>query len=377
VGVLAAVGSTASAAGARTLDVAKLGKDTNPCTATKPCKTIEHAVSKAHRGDTVLVSAGTYAEMVTITRGITLAANAGVQINALGLTNGILVEGPHAAGTVVRGFTVKGATFEGILAERTSHVKLTGNLVRGNDLGAGKPGATGECAPSGQIPGDCGEGIHLMSVTNSQVSGNIVSGNSGGILLTDELGPTARNVISRNSALNNVADCGITVAGHSAKAVSASGKPQPKLAGIYNNTITQNVANGNGTKGEGAGIILAAGGPGSAVYDNVVSHNTANGNGLAGVTLHSHAPGQDLNGNKIIDNSVSRDGLDSASEAEFGENGLTVGILVGSGVAKLKGTVITGNTISNVHYGIYTKNVPPIKPKSNKFHKVTIALTQI
>ena len=47
-----------------------------------------------------------------------------------------------------------------------------------------------ECQAAGEVPGDCGEGIHLMSVADSTVAGNYVTGNSGGILLTDEFGPT-------------------------------------------------------------------------------------------------------------------------------------------------------------------------------------------
>jgi nitrous oxidase accessory protein NosD len=375
--VLAVSCAAASAAAAKTLYVSPTGNDSHACTLAAPCKTIGHAVAKARKGDAVNVAHGTYAEQVTLTKDITVVGVAGPVVNAAGQANGFLIKGPGAAGAVVRGFVVKGATFEGILAMSTSRVTISSNVVRNNNQGGNATTKTGECAPAGQVPGDCGEGLHLMSVTNSHVVGNTVDGNAGGILLTDELGPTARNVISRNSVVNNLFDCGITVAGHSTKAVSSTGTPQPKVAGIYNNTISQNVTNGNGIKGEGAGILLAAGGPGSGVYNNVVSNNTANGNGLAGVTLHSHAPGQDLNGNKIINNKLGNDGLDSASEAEFGENGLTVGILVGSGATMLKGTVITGNTITNVHYGIYTKNVPTMKLKSNKFSKVTIALTQI
>ena len=40
-------------------------------------------------------------------------------------------------------------------------------------------------------PDDCGEALHLQTVTGSTVSGNLVQDNVGGILLTDEDGPTA------------------------------------------------------------------------------------------------------------------------------------------------------------------------------------------
>lgn len=370
--VLAVSGTTAAAAAAKTLYVAKSGSDANACTKKAACATIGHAVGKAHKGDTVKVAAGTYAEMVTVSNNISLVGS-GATIDAAGQNNGIQINGLHAAGTAVRGFKVEHANFEGILAQQTSRLKISGNEVRENDLGMFAQSPTGECAPNGQIPGDCGEGIHLMSVTNSHVTGNTVTANSGGILLTDELGPTARNTISANRVLRNLYDCGITVAGHNPKAISANGKLAPKTAGIYRNTISKNVSNGNGIKGEGAGILLAVAGPGAAVYDNLVQGNTANNNNLAGVTLHLHAPGSYLNDNKIIGNRLRHDGV--GGDPDFNVKG-TIGILVGSAANKLKGTVISGNRISDVHFGIWTENVPTIKRKSNKFHNVNEPLTQ-
>ena len=154
----------------------------------------------------------------------------------------------------------------------------------------------------------------------------------------------AHNLISGNLVSKNVLDCGITMAGHNPKAAQG-GKPAPKVGGVYRNTITANTANGNGVKGEGAGILMAGAGPRSRRLRQRVRANTANGNGIAGVTIHNHAPGQDLNGNKILSNHLSHNGLDDTSEAEFGgadfAKNTTVDILVGSGVDKLTGTVIT------------------------------------
>jgi parallel beta-helix repeat protein len=370
--VLAASGATASAAAAKTLYVAKTGSDANACTKKAPCQTISHAVGLAHKGDTVKVAAGTYTEMVAITSRIGLVGS-GATIDATGQSNGVQISGPQSAGAAVRGFEVENATFEGILAQHTSRLDISSNNVHHNDLGMFAQTPTGECAPSGQIPGDCGEGLHLMSVTNSHVTRNTVSDNSGGILLTDELGPTARNTVSGNRVLGNLYDCGITVAGHNPKAISATGKLAPSVGGIYRNTITKNVSNGNGVKGEGAGILLAVAGPGAAVYDNLVRGNTANDNNLAGVTLHLHAPGSYLNSNKIIGNRLSHDGLGGDPDFKVTQ---TVGILVGSAVGKLRGTVISANTISDVHFGIWTQGVSKIKRKSNKFHHVDVPLTQ-
>jgi parallel beta-helix repeat protein len=307
-----------------------------------------------------------------ITKGIRVAGVGRPVVAANGLDEGFFVAGRQSAGAVVSGFVVRGANFEGILVETTSRVTISNNAVQGNDQGRKAQKPVGECAPMGQVPGDCGEGVHLMSVTNSRVVGNQVNRNSGGILLTDELGPTAHNLISGNDVSHSPLDCGVTIAGHNSQALG-----HPKTAGVYGNTIINNVANDVGTKGEGAGILIAAAVPGAAAYDNLVKNNVANDDGLAGVTLHSHTPAQDLNGNVIINNRLKHDGLDAGSEAEFGENGKTVGILVGSGVTKLKGIVIAGNTIQNVHFGIYTKNAPKVNPRANTFKNVKVRIKQV
>jgi hypothetical protein len=127
------------------------------------------------------------------------------------------------------GLTVSGALGEGILATGSlaghsiGDVLIEGNRVIGNDLGGIPPTTSSpypQCIAIGQVPGDCGEGIHLMSV--------------------------------------------------------------------YDNVISHNRITGNGTSGEGAGVLFANATAGTASYDNVVAHNYIAGNGLAGVTLHAH-----------------------------------------------------------------------------------------
>lgn len=371
--VLAAAGATAAGAGAKTLYVADTGNNANPCTSVHPCKTIGRGVGVAKPGDTVMVAKGTYHQDIQIRKRIHVVGVGHPVDNAKGRDNGFVVQGAKAAGATVSGFIVKNAAFEGILVKKTSHVTIAHNTVVHNDQGLKAAKPTGECAPQGTTPGDCGEAIHLISATSSKVTGNVIKGNAGGILLTDEFGPTTHNLISHNKASNNVLDCGITIAGHNPK------------GGVNNNTITHNTANGNGIKGEGAGILLAAGAPGDSVANNLVEGNTANNNGLAGITVHSHffgpnVPVGNLNGNRIINNKVSHDGLSDKSEAEFGETdgktSVSVGILVGSDVAKLSGIVISGNKVSNVHFGIYTKNAPTVKPSANKFSHVAVPVKQ-
>lgn len=378
--VLATGAVAAAPAMAKTLYVTTKGKNTKACTVIKPCKTISYAVGKAGKGDTVDVAKGTYKDSVKVTKDITLVGTGTPVINAKGKANAILISGAKAAGTEVKGFRVENANDEGILAMQTSKVTIYDNTVTLNDKGISAKTPTGECATVQDVPGDCGEGLHLMTVSDSRVVDNTVKDNLGGILVTDEFGPTDANLIAYNIVLDNVGDCGITLAGHNTGAY-VSGALQPTKGGVYDNIVAFNTANDNGTKGQGGGILAAAGAPGSAVYDNTVQNNTADGNGLGGFTLHSHSPGQYFNDNRIIDNTFLDDGVAGNTGNTPGDSDAgitnTVGIIVYSAVTPLSGTVITGNNLGNEYYGIWTENVPTLSQSANNFGSgVTIDVSQ-
>jgi hypothetical protein len=355
-------------------------------------KTIRGSLKAAPAGSTVVVCRGTYHEQVAITKPVLLTGKHAV-INETGVTPKFTVDVPGIgplkifAGVVitsshvrVRGFTVRNALGEGILAAGVKgtirDVAIEHNAVLHNDLGGGVPPASPyfECQPSGPIPGDCGEGVHFIAVAFSSVSGNHIARNSGGILLTDETGPTHNNLIENNNVTRNIDDCGITVPGHNPAALDSSGKPQPKVAGVYRNLIVHNRVVGNGTKGEGAGVLFANATAGTASYDNVVADNYIAGNGLSGVTMHAHTlgPGQfeDLSGNRVVGNSIGRnnlagDGLDG-SVADM----KTTGVLVFSGGTPVTVTV-AHNHIFNNAVGIWlSKPVHANGLHTNVFHHV-------
>lgn len=280
------------------------------------------AVSAAASGETIIVCRGTYSEDVVVPASLSDLSIIGVGhpvINATGLFNGFQVLG---SGTKIEGFTVEDALGEGILVGLSttpvSHVTISRNTVRHNDQGnpTGAPITTSsypQCnaspaAPS--TPGDCGEGIHLANVFDSRVVGNTVVANSGGILLSDDTGATHGNLVAFNDVSGNTLDCGITIASHT---------PQVFGGGVYDNRILSNRVTDNGIAGQGAGVLLATAvpgdvpgvpGTGGAVYDNLVEGNYLAGNGLGGVTVHSHATGENLNGNTITRNLIGRNNLD-------------------------------------------------------------------
>jgi parallel beta-helix repeat protein len=313
---------------------------------------VNAAIAAVPTGGTVIACSGTYREDVTITKPLSLRGNGHVVIDATNQTNGVLVKANHV---MLSGLTVTNAIGEGVLVLSSKYVTVERNVVEHNDLGGlpvnPVPNSYQECQAQQGVPGDCGEGIHLMGVTYSTVDGNVSTGNSGGILVSDETGPTAHNRITGNTVTDNVLDCGITVVGHNTHGV-ANGVPAPSVAGVYDNLVRGNRIDGNGTQGEGAGVVIATGPPGGAVYDNTVEDNSIDGNGLSGVTVHSHAPGQFLNGNVVRDNEIGTNNLSGDKDFTPAVDLQTTGVLVAT-VAPLS-IEVSGNQVHDDHFGVWT-----------------------
>ena len=348
----------APAASAATRQVAPTGADVGGCISS-PCRTIGYAVGQANAKDVVSVAPGTYAESVTVAKRLTLLGN-DATLDAAGFDQGLVISGSGAAGTEVRGFTVENAGLEGIFAVQTSKLTIARNTVVHND-------AYGPFSPlCVNQPDDCGEAVHLQSVTDSTVSGNLVQDNVGGILLTDEDGPTSGNTISDNRVLDNSKDCGITLASHHFQLGSPAA---PSVAGVYRNRVLDNTANGNGA----AGIGVFAGPPGAAAWGNLLAGNTAMNNGLPGVALHSHTPFQNLNRNVIVNNVLAGNGPDDDVPGDDGPTGMTVF----SAVDPIPHTVVAANRINNEKYGIVAVNAAKLSGlPSNKFgNSVAVPIT--
>lgn len=346
-----ALAASCSFAAAATLCVNPTGS--NGC-----YKTIGAAVAAASAGDIVQVQQGTYFEEVTITKSLSLIAapSAHPVIDATNLENGIFVNGLSAApmagisGVLIKGLDVRNANFEGILVANGVDITITDNHVHGNNISLDINDATcpGIEAFETNEGFDCGEGIHLMATESSIVTRNEIDQNSGGILLSDETGPTQDNVISENYVHDNPSDCGITVASHGPATTLIPTATLPY--GIQHNTIAHNVSahNGFAVPGAGAGVGLFAPFPGTTVAGNVVIGNELINNGLPGVAMHNHAaapapaPGVNLNGNSIVDNHFSGNGADTADTATSGPTGINI-----ASQAPVNGTVITGNTFDD------------------------------
>jgi hypothetical protein len=345
------VSASAGAAGS-TRYVSLTGTDTGSCTAS-PCRTIQYAVDQASAGDTVSVAAGVYQESVSVTKRLSIIGH-GATIDATGQStppNAVVISGAGAAGTSLRGFTVQNAGLEGVFVLQTSRITIADNTVVDNDTyGPFNPLCVDQ-------PDDCGEAVHLQSVTDSFVRGNLIQDNVGGVLLTDENGPTSGNLIMDNAVLDNELDCGITLASHHFSLVAAAA---PSVAGVYGNQVIHNTANGNGA----AGIGVFAGPPGAAAWGNVVSGNTALNNGAAGIMIHSHTPFQYVDDNVIVNNVLAGTGIDEDNPVDDAPTAISIF----SAVVPIQHTVISANRISDEHYGIVTLNAVKLSGlPSNKY----------
>ena len=112
--------------------------------------------------------------------------------------------------------------------------------------------------------------------------------------------------------MDNKPDCGITVPAHN------------PAGGVYDNTIAANWVTGNG---EG-GVLIAAGVPGPRRTTTGSSATTWTVNGFAGVTLHAHAPGQNLDNNVIENNLIKTNNVGGDDDAGVFD---TTGVLIFSG----------------------------------------------
>jgi hypothetical protein len=157
---------------------------------------ISAAVAAAGSGDTIIVAQGTYTEDVTITKSVSLigANRENTIIDATGQLNGITIKG--TSDLAVSGFTIENAETAGLWITNSSRVTISENIVRHNDLGLVPP----TCPPLAGTPFengenlDCGEGVFLSAVDHSILSKNTITDNAGGMLVTDDTGPTHDNL---------------------------------------------------------------------------------------------------------------------------------------------------------------------------------------
>jgi len=305
-----------------------------------PYRTIQHAVSVAAPGDTIVVEPGTYSGTVTITQDLTLESMTGSAggpahtiLNVSGDLMGIEVEGAAAAGTTISGLTITNPGSHGIMVLDTSHVTIDHNVVSNTGL---------DLNPA--IPED--KAIILTGTSSSSVVDNTLTNvEDGGISVTDDGAlnpalaqpasgvalPADDNIIEGNTITGATHACGIVVAAYN------------NGGGVNWNQVVDNHIMGNV-----AGIVIATDTPDSTATHNTVTGNTVTDNGLPGVIVHSNAPGDTLTDTTVTGNTIAGDGADG----EIGAY-LPTGIAIAGAVTPVMNTQVANNTITQEHYGIY------------------------
>ena len=346
-GLLAAGAATAATAHAAPMSTRYVSPSGQSGARDASCHTagyssINAAIAASGRGGTVVVCAGTYRAEVIISKPLNLIGREGAVIDAAGqarLNVGGVLPGSIGIGVLatsdvrVSGFKVEDAGFDAILVARSTDVSVSDNVLVHN----------------GNV------GVDINGSSFSQAVRNIAEDNAGGgFLVADDLGRSSHNGVSHNVASRNPGGCGVILAGHG-------------TAGVTDTLVADNLLTYNGTmkSKEGAGVVIATEVRGGTVADNTVTGNTIYGNGLAGVTIHAHMPGQDLNGNRITDNTIGVNntlgdpvdlvGAKSSPKIAVVADTRTTGILVGA--ASPIRVQILGNDIDSDHYGIFLEGV--------------------
>lgn len=275
-------------------------------------------------------------------------------IDATGYDIGIYI-GPNVHAVTVTGATVSGAHDEGILVQDTSAIVIENSTISNNSL------AGSHADPlSGNLTED--KAIVLAGTTFCLVENNVITGNGhGGISVLDDginhpfaLNtvtkdpiPGTNNVITGNTIVDNLGDCGIVV---SAK--------NPSFAfntvgdGVNNNTISNNRVISHPVNGPPyvGGIVVAGGALGPVhVNNNVIQNNMVVGGVIPGISIHAFGPGMII-GTQLIGNVLSNNG----GLGDMVSNNTTgIEIFAVPHVGVIKDTLVQSNTVINDLYGVW------------------------
>jgi nitrous oxidase accessory protein NosD len=147
------------------------GSDSNNCMSfTTACKTIGHAISLAHPGDTFMVAAATYSENLTISKSLTISGSGAATT---------IIDGGRAASMVTIPNTGTSVTLSKMTI-RNGRAARGGGVYNKGELIISESTVSGNIAsPTGTQTGSSGGGIYnsgILTITNTTISGNGASG---------------------------------------------------------------------------------------------------------------------------------------------------------------------------------------------------------
>jgi nitrous oxidase accessory protein len=142
-------------------------------------KSITEAVNAAQTGDTITISAGTYAENIIVTKSVTIkAASPGsTVVTAADPSKDVFLV--QAKNVRVEGLTITGATgASGVHVDHSSACVINGISAHGNDRAVYLDGAT-NCEVSSSNLADNGYGVYCDNALNNAILSNVATGEQG------------------------------------------------------------------------------------------------------------------------------------------------------------------------------------------------------
>ncbi|MGH2862298.1 MAG: right-handed parallel beta-helix repeat-containing protein [Solirubrobacteraceae bacterium] len=306
-------------------------------------------------------------------------------INAASCDIGIYI-GAGVSNVTVDSVKVTGASYIGVLAEKTSHVMIEHSIVTGNGLqtivtSPAEQNAKDAYALDGGSPThplyslvSQSFGISLFGVSDSAVTDNTVSGNGrGGIGLMDN-GPNDPGALfskqNRKARVINSSDDQI-VGNHTSQnaggcaIVAATQNFGGRLSNVViskNTVLAGGPASAHDKAGPNpGGIVVAADLPDSALAGVHVSDNSVTGSLQGGVVVNAEAFNSStqhvvVQGNHLTANNWGHaEAPNTAGIVVFANPGWkTSAPAKGAHAPVNAGTTITGNTATGQYYGVWS-----------------------
>ncbi|WP_321423208.1 chitobiase/beta-hexosaminidase C-terminal domain-containing protein [uncultured Methanobacterium sp.] len=279
--------------------------------------TIQEAIDSQNTtsGDTLFVNPGNYIENVFLNKTLVLTALGLVYINPANTNLPALVITSNASGSLIQGFIINGTVNNsGVSFDSANNVTLVNNTITGNYVGVKLWNSGNNTISNNTVSGNGWSGICLDTSNGNKITGNTLTGNQEAVFIAN----SSHNNISSNNALNNIYN-GISL-----------------ISGSNQNTITQNLVQGNGVMG----IFI------QNSLNNTVSNNRVFNNSWTGICLDG-ATGNNITGNNVTGNQEGIFAANSAAGNRISQN--TLSNNHGNGVNIIQGTgnTVTNNTISN------------------------------
>lgn len=320
-----------------------------------PNGSVQAAIDRAHKGDTILLSPGVYEESVTITKdGITLrgagafgggsvfkppaklpkgsctSASGGAGVCVLGKFNAQFEVVRRVSDVTVSGIMFVGWPSMGVFAFGTKDLRLTDNAAfDSGEYGLARFDSIGGVVKNNTVVGGGEAGIYLgdSADAGAKVTHNEVSGSQFGIFIRHSSGITAQlNHLFNNCQGIMVLDDGqaggvsnielkynYVTFNNEACAGSSDAPPLSgggiMLLGAADSLVAWNTVRGNaGTEINSGGIVLMSAADltqGADPTGNTVKNNTAFQNSPADISSDGTGTGNDLTGNYCSTSSPS------------------------------------------------------------------------